>query len=166
MICLTKVINNMTGKMCREMGIPPAFFSQHDYNIMISLPELKSLYLSNSANLFKDKEFEKLDSRAPLLHKNSRGSRNLNPSEGKLAPFLRQTTNRSSASFKLNDDNAGRLGSLQDGFIDDSKIGFDLESKGFILQYKLPFNLLKILEEFSYIHSLDQQSRAVDKSFA
>lgn len=139
----------MTGKICKEMGIPPAFFGQHEYNIMISLPELKPLYLKNAVNQSKDNEFDKNDARLALQHKSSRGSRNLNPSEGRLTPFLRQTTNRSSASFKLNDDFGGRLGSFQDGLIDEAGTNFDLELKTFNLQYKLPFNLLKILEEFN-----------------
>ena len=138
-------INSMTRPLIDELGLVPSIFSQYDYNIMISLPELKDHYLKNSTYVNRDIDvYDNLkiiaDERANNNQRKSIDLRNI---------FNRQTTNRSNQSggTRIGDLNNDRQSSQAEFFNDVT--GLDTETKEFGLILRMPFTLPKVLEEFT-----------------
>ena len=137
----------MTRGIMEDFGIVPSVFTQFEYNIMISLPDLKDHYLKNSS--FVNREMEERDNlKLPIEERAFMPRKSIDI----RSVLTRQTTNRS------NQSGGTRIGEAMDRLNSQAEFtndvtGFDVEKQTFGMIFRLPLNLAKILEDFSALMS-------------
>lgn len=144
----------MTLNLVEELGVVPNMFQNLEYNVMVSIPDLKSYFLNNMASMNKAGE----DPNKQLERKPTRDSKKSAGEVSTIAAMrfnamLRQPTNRSAQSGFP----GGAANSMAELNIDAT--GYDSENKVFGSYFKLPLNVQKIIEEFSNAMSNQKQLR-------
>lgn len=147
---INQYIQGMTRNLCDELGLPPDIFSLFDYNVMINLPEFKDFYCK-SVMAKENKESH------PLEKKNSQGSGNrfLNDVREKL--IKRQVSVRSDRSQGSLDINTGAREHILLAELNLEIVGFDIETKQFGLIFKMPFNIIKYVNDFKGVIEVQKQ---------
>lgn len=145
----------MTHNLLEEIGLVSNMFQNLEYNVMVSIPDLKSYFLSNMASSQKAES----DPNKQLERKPTRDSKKSAGEVSTIAAMrfnamLRQPTNRSAQSGMP--ERAGN--SMADLNLDAT--GYDSENRIFGSYFKLPLNIQKVIEEFGNSMANQKQIRA------
>lgn len=134
----------MTHNLLEELGLLSNMFQNLEYNVMVSIPDLKSYFLNNmAANQKGENDPNKQLERKPTRDSKKSAGEVSTIAAMRFNAMLRQPTNRSAQSGM-----PGMGGnSMADLNLDAT--GYDHENRIFGSYFKLPLNIQKIVDEFS-----------------